>query len=437
MPDRKGERADAGPPLGPARAATWRRQFGRIGPGLISGAANDDPSCIVTFAMAGAAFGYLTLWTSLFALPLLAGVQLLCSRLGMVSGRGLVGAAREIFPRWALVVLSLALVIANIVTLGADLAGMGAVTAMIAGGPAFLWAPAYAVAVIVLLFRFPYRRIQTVLRWLCVALFAYIAAGLLSGPDWRQAAIGTLVPRIEWSGNYLAVLVAIIGATVSPYFLFWQVAQETEEEYAAGRRTVAERQGATAEELAQSRTDVIAGAFASKLITYFITLTTAAALFENGIRRIATADDAAAALAPVAGPAASWLFALGVIGTGMLAVPVLATSCAHAVAEVLNWPASLERSPRVARGFYAVLAIAVLLGSGLAFVGFNPVDMLFWASVGNGIVAVPSILLVVRMARSRRAMGGQRSPRWLAAIGWASAGIVAAGAVALVVTLVL
>jgi NRAMP (natural resistance-associated macrophage protein)-like metal ion transporter len=418
------------------KASQRRGLFARVGPGVISGVANDDPSCIVTYSMAGAAFGYLTLWTSLFSLPLLAAVQLMCSRLGMVSGRGLAGEVRANHPRWALLSISALLVLANVVTIGADLAGMAAVTEMVTGAPALLWTGVYAVGIVALLFYFPYRQIEKVFRWLCLVLFAYLVAGFLARPDWPAALTSTVLPRFEWSSRYLSVMVAIVGATMSPYFLFWQVSQQVEQEYAMGRRTVAARRGASRHEIEDSRVDVLAGSFVCKLITYFITLTAAATLFAQGRHEIRTAEEAAAALEPVAGPAAFWLFALGVISTGILAVPVLASSSAYAVSEALRWKATLEEKPAMAPKFYGVLTVSLLVGTGLIYLGLNAVEMLFWASVLNGLLVPPSLLLVVLLTRNPKVMGQHVNPPWMTALGWLTILLTGAMAAAVVVSLI-
>ena len=329
-----------------------RKLLSQCGPGVISGAANDDPSCIVTYSIAGASFGYLTLWTSLFTLPIIAAVQLLSAQLGLVSGRGLAGAARSAWPPWVVFPLCLMLAGANIVTLGADLGGMADVTQMVTGISSWFWTVVYAGGIAALLVRLNYGQIERVFKWLALVLFAYVIAGVLSKPNWSQTLTDTFVPRVEWSQKYLATLVAILGATVSPYFLFWQTSQEVEGEICMGRNTVRSRRGASEAELDRADVDVLTGSTISKVITYFITVTTAATLFAHGKKDIGTAQDAAAALAPVAGPAATWLFALGVIGTGLLAIPVLAGSCAYAWSEAMRWRASLNEHPRTARNFY-------------------------------------------------------------------------------------
>ncbi|HSU30741.1 MAG TPA: divalent metal cation transporter [Bryobacteraceae bacterium] len=405
--------------------------FRQLGPGLIAGAANDDPSCIVTYSIAGAALGYLTLWTSLFLFPVVAASQLMCSRLAMVTGRGLAGDVRVHCGNRVLLPLCVGLLIANLVTLGADLGGMAEVTQMVTGVSALLWTVVYAIGITALLFFFPYRQIERILRWLCLTLFTYVIAAVLVSPDWHAVLANTFVPRVEWSGRYLSVLVAILGATVSPYFLFWQAESEVEAEYCLGRKTVLSRKGATGKELAEKKVDVYAGAFVSKLITYAITLTAAAALFSHGKRTIESARDAAAALQPIAGPAAFWLFALGVIGTGLLAIPVLAGSSAYAISEALHWRASLEDQPRFAPRFYGVLVAAVVVGLLLILFGVPVVQMLFWASVCNGILA-PFCLVIVLLLTSRgTVMGSRVNPPWLRSLGWFSVAVTGTAAIAM------
>lgn len=423
------------PPVAPPSSGQKQSLLAKCGPGVISGAANDDPSCIVSYAIAGASFGYLTLWTSLFGLPLLAAVQLMCARLGMVGGRGLAGDIRVNYPRAVLFSMCGLLALANVVTIGADLGGMAEVTQMVTGVSGLLWTVIYAALILGLLFYFPYRSIEKVLKWLCLVLFSYIVAGFLTHADSRAVWANTFVPRLQWSREYLSVLVAIMGATMSPYFLFWQVSQEVEQEYCLGRRTVAERKGATRQELKDSQADVFTGSLISKLITYFITLTTAATLFAHGQKHIETAKDAAMALQPFAGPAASWLFALGVIGTGLLAIPTLAGSCAYAVSEALRWRASLEEKPSLAPQFYSVLALSLLLGMALIYLKLNVVQMLFWASIFNGLLAPPSILLVLLLTNSRKVMGPRVNPGWVRVFGWLSVVLTGAAALGMLITL--
>jgi NRAMP (natural resistance-associated macrophage protein)-like metal ion transporter len=391
----------------------------------------------VSYAIAGASFGYATLWTSLFALPLIAALQMMSSRLGMVSGRGLAGAARTQWSNAVVVPLCLVLAGANILTLGADLGGMADVTHMVTGVPATVCTVAYTVVLGVLLAVLSYRQIERLFRWLCLVLFAWVAAGVLARPDWGAAAAATVVPHIEWSREYLSTLVALLGATVSPYFLFWQTSQEVESEISKGRESVTQRRGASAGEIERSTVDVLAGSFVSKLITYFITITAAATLFAQGNKHVATAQDAAAALRPIAGEAATWLFALGVIGTGLLAIPVLAGSCAHAFSEAFRWRASLAEKPNRAPNFYLVLFVAMLIGLGLVWTGWSVVDMLFWASVVNGVLAPVCILVVILLSRDRALMGMHACRGWMERLGWIGFAVAGSAATAMLIGLAL
>jgi NRAMP (natural resistance-associated macrophage protein)-like metal ion transporter len=409
----------------------------QLGPGLISGAANDDPSCISTYSVAGAAFGYATLWTSPLCLPLIAAVQLMCSRLGMVTGRGLAGVVRVYYPRWVLLLVCLALFGANVINLGADLGGMAEATAMITGISAWLWTPVYAALLLAMLLWGSYRALSRLLKWLTLALFAYIGSAVLARPDWGAVALSTLLPQGRPTAAYLAVLVGIFGATLSPYLLFWQASQEVEEEFSKGRRTPQERRGATGDEIERSRVDVFAGAFFSRFIAFFITVTTAATLFAHGRHNIGTAKEAAEALQPIAGAGAYLLFALGLIGTGMLAVPVLAGASAHAVSEAAAWRGALVQPPKVAREFYVVLAVSILLGTGLKLAGLPAVKMLFWAAVINGAIAPPLLVLVVRLTSRADVMGEHVNGKPLRWLGWAAVAITGAAALAMGVLFVL
>ncbi|MCU1316595.1 MAG: natural resistance-associated macrophage protein, partial [Candidatus Acidoferrum typicum] len=328
-----------------------RRSFAGLGPGLITGAADDDPSGISTYSVAGAAYGYATLWIALLTFPLMAAVQLMCARLGMVTGRGLAAAVRIYYPRWVLWGACSILVAANVINIGADLGGMAEATQLITGIRALIWIPFYALFIIGLLVWTSYKLMARIFKWLTLVLFAYVLASFYAHVDWRHALAVTFVPHLEWSRGFLAVLVAILGTTISPYLFFWQAAEEVEEERAMGR-TPAQSEGATAGELRTARADTVAGMFFSNFIMYFIILTTAATLHAHGETNITTARQAAEALRPLAGKGAYLLFTLGLIGTGMLGVPVLVGSCAYAVTEGAAWPGSMADKPRSARKFY-------------------------------------------------------------------------------------
>ena len=415
----------------------WRIRgfFAELGPGLITGAADDDPSGISTYSVAGAAFGYAPLWTAALSFPLMAAVQLMCARLGMVSGRGLASVIRRRYSRRVLWGACGLLIVANVINIGADLGGMAAVSEMVTGMKAVFWTPVYAGFIVSLLFWSSYRQIARIFKWLTLVLFAYVLAAFLAHPDWWAVLRATVIPHVEWSNGYLAIFVGILGTTISPYLFFWQAAQEVEEDRAAGRRTVQQRRGATDAELRRARTDVIAGMFFSNFVMYFIILTTAATLHANGQTSIATARQAAEALRPLAGDGAYWLFAIGLIGTGMLGVPVLAGSCAYAVAEAEGWRGSLEDRPRLARRFYAVVAVSMLVGLILDFVGLDAVTMLFWSAVVNGVLASPLIVLVVLLTSDHTVMGKRVNPPLLRWLGWATAVVMTAAAAGMFVTL--
>jgi NRAMP (natural resistance-associated macrophage protein)-like metal ion transporter len=419
-----------------ARPAVERRRFRRffkdLGPGLITGAADDDPSGISTYSVAGATFGYLPLWTAVFSFPLMAAVQLMCARLGVVTGLGLAGVIRRRYPRPVLWGACGLLALANVINIAADLGGMAEASSMVSGVPKAAWVPIYSVVIVSLLMWSSYRTIARAFKWLTLVLGAYVATAFVVHVDWRQVAHATLVPHMEWSRPFFALLVAIFGTTISPYLFFWQAAQEVEEERALGRN-LAQRRGATGPELRACQTDVLAGMFASNAIMYFIIMTTAATLHTSGRTSIETAQQAAEALRPLAGAGAYWLFTLGLIGTGMLAVPVLAGSCAYAVSEAAAWRGSLNQRPRRAKKFYLIIATSMVIGLALNYAGFNAIKLLFTAAVINGVLAPPLILIVVLLTRDRKVMGDAVSSRLIDTLGWIAFAVMVAAAVGLVV----
>ncbi len=400
-----------------SESPAFRRFFSSLGPGLVTGAADDDPSGISTYSVAGATFGYLPLWTALASFPLMAAVQLMCARLGIVTGLGLAGVIRRRYSRWVLWGSCALLIVANVINIAADLGGMAEATQMVTGAPVALSVPLYGVVIVSLLMWSSYRTIARVFKWLTLVLLAYVVTAFVAHVDWREALYMTLAPHVEWSRSFFSVLVAILGTTISPYLFFWQAAQEVEEERAIGRN-LAKRRGATREELAACRTDVMTGMFASNAIMYFIILTTAATLHAHGKTSITTAREAAEALRPLAGAGAYWLFTLGLIGTGILAVPVLAGSCAYAIAEAAAWRGSLNRKPRNARKFYMVLAVSMALGVALNYAGLNAIALLFTTAVINGVLAPPLILIVLLLTGDRAVMGDAVNSRPLAFFGW-------------------
>lgn len=403
--------------------------FSDLGPGLITGCADDDPSGISTYSTSGAAFGYGLLWTALVSFPLMVAVQMMCGRLGMVTGRGLAGVIRRRYSKWVLWGACVLLIVASVFNIAADLGGMADATRMITGVPALLWTPLYTAIIVAFLFFSSYRQIARIFKWLTLVLLAYVVTAFFASVDWRQALVTTFLPRPVWSHDYIEVLVGILGTTISPYLFFWQASQEVEEERAMGKN-LAKRRGATAEELRALRVDVVTGMFASNFVMYFIILTTAATLHAHGLVKIETAHQAADALRPLAGNFAYLLFTLGLIGTGMLGVPVLAGSCAYAISEAAAWRGSLEKKPRSARKFYTVLGVAMAFGLIINYLRLDPVRTLFLSAVVNGMLAPPLILLVLLLTSDRKVMGKQVSSRFERIFGWLTF-VVMAGAAAL------
>ncbi len=406
--------------------------FSDLGPGLITGCADDDPSGISTYSISGAAFGYGPLWTALISFPLMVAVQMMCGRLGIVTGRGLAGVIRRRYSKWILWGACGLLIVANVFNIAADLGGMADATQMITGINALIWTPLFTAAIVWFLFFSSYRQIARIFKWLTLVLLAYVITAFFASVDWRQALFTTLVPHAIWSHDYVEVLVGILGTTISPYLFFWQASQEVEEERAMGK-DLAARKGATEEELRALRVDVITGMFVSNFIMYFIILTTAATLHAHGIVKIETAHQAAEALRPLAGNAAYLLFTLGLIGTGMLGVPVLAGSCAYAISEAAAWRGSLEKKPRGASGFYTVLGVAMFVGLLINYLHVDAVKMMFWSAVLNGLLAPPLILLVILLTSDRKVMGHQVSSRFEQILGWLTFAFMAGAAVLMLV----
>ena len=418
--------------LDPPKRSGLQSFLDELGPGLITGAADDDPSGISTYSVAGASFGYATLWTALLSFPLMAAVQLMCARLGMVTGCGLASVIRTRYPRWVLWLACSLVIVANIFNIGADLGGMADAMQMMSGIRAYYWTPLFAALIIALLLWTSYSTMARVFKWLTLVLFAYVITAFLAHPTWSAVLRATFIPRIQWTRDYLAVLVGILGTTISPYLFFWQAAQEVEEDRQRGKATVAQRRGSTNKELRIARKDVLTGMLLSNLVMYFLILTTGATLHVHGVTQIETAKQAAEALLPLAGKGAYLLFTLGLVGTGMLAVPVLAGSSAYAIAEAAKWKsASLGILPQRARKFYAVIAIAIVVGLALDFAGFNAVRMLFWSAILNGLLAPPLVVMVVLLTSDRKVMGSQTNSRGMQTLGWICAVVMSGAAIAL------
>lgn len=407
-----------------------RHFFRNLGPGLITGAADDDPSGISTYSTAGAAFGYGMLWTALFSLPLMTAVQLMCARIGLVSGRGLAAVLRRYYSRPVLWFACILLLTANTINIAADLSGMAEAAELLTGWDSLWFTPIFTITILVLLIFASYRRIARIFKWLTLVLFAYVGAAFLAHPNWMEVARATILPQFPLDREHLMTFIAILGTTISPYLFFWQAAQEVEEEKAEGKMTVGRRMGATHEQLKDARNDVMTGMSFSVVIFYFIILTTGATLHQSGHRDIQTAREAAEALRPLAGNMASLLFSIGLIGTGFLGVPVLAGSAAYAVAEGAAWRAGINERPRMAKKFYGVVAIAMLAGMSFDYAGFNAIKMLFWAAVINGLLAPPLIIIILLVCNNPRVMGEHVNGRWLNLLGILTAGVMTLAAAA-------
>ncbi len=410
------------------------RYFKLLGPGLVTGASDDDPSGITTYSVAGASLGYGMLWTAVATFPLMAAVQLICARIGLVTGRGLAGALRRHYPRPFLYAACLLLLTANVFNIAADLAGMAEAATMLTAAPTLAFVPLFGAGIMLVTVYTSYATFAKYLKWMTAVLFAYVVAAVLAHPDWWEAWAATVVPSLRWDAAYVATLVGVLGTTISPYLFFWQASQEVEEEKARGRRTAAQRRGATPHELADARLDVNTGMFFSNVVMYFIILATAATLNRSGFTEIATAREAAEALRPLAGNAAYLLFALGLIGTGLLAVPVLAGSASFAVAEVFGWRSGLDLSPRRGRYFYLVFAGAIAGGMLLDLFQTSPIRMLFLSAVLNGILAPPLLVLVMLVSNDAKIMGEHTNGVWLNVLGWGATAVMTAAAAAFFLT---
>ena len=390
-----------------------RRIAAALGPGIVTGAADDDPSGVATYSVAGAQLGTSLLWTSLLTWPLMAAVQMMCARIGIVTGRGLAGALRRKFPKGLLVAASVALLLANTINIAADLAGMADAAEMLTGWNSHFFVVLFGVGISWAIIRFRYYQIAAVLKWLALVLFAYVLAAIHIGPDWPQVFRDTLVPSMPTGRLAWATLVAILGTTISPYLFFWQASQEVEEEKAMGRRILLRRERATRVELRDRAVDVGLGTAFSNVVMFAIILTTAMTLHRHGITNIETSRQVAEALRPLAGPYAEGLYTVGLVGVGLLAIPTLSGSAAYAFAETFGWKQGLDRKLSGARYFYAVMTLSTAAGVALDFADVNPVRALYGSAVVNGLLAPFLLVAILAAASDRHLMRGQPSS-WIA-----------------------
>ena len=422
-------------PAGSLTKGPVRHWYRKLGPGLITGAADDDPSGIATYSQAGAQFGYQLGWTVVLTYPLMVGIQMVSARMGRVTGHGLASNIRRHFPRPVLYLIVAMLVVANTINVAADIAAMGEALQLVVGGGEHGHAIVFGVVSLLLQVFLPYQRYVGYLKWLTLALLAYVAVVFAIAIPWREVFVSLVWPRLTLSAQTLTVIVAVFGTTISPYLFFWQAAQEVEEINADPQASaLAHAPEHAREHLHRIKIDTYVGMGFSNLIALFIIISTAATLHAAGITDIATSAQAAEALRPLAGDSAFLLFSLGIIGTGMLAVPVLAGSAAYAVAEAFEWKSGLDLKLLEAREFYAIIALATLGGVALDFTPIDPIKALFWSAVINGVIAVPIMVVMMLLADDPKVMGAFTVTRRLKALGWLATWTMAAAVVAMLAT---
>jgi NRAMP (natural resistance-associated macrophage protein)-like metal ion transporter len=395
-----------------------------FGPGLVTGAADDDPSGIATYSQGGAQFGYALSWTMFLTTPFMIAIQMVTARIGAVTGRGLAANLGKALPATALYVMVGLLLIANTLNIAADIAAMGDALRLVAGGPTLIYVVLFGIGCLAAEIMVPYHSYSKYLKVLTLVLFAYVAAALSIRIPWDEVLAATFMPQVSWDRDFMLTLVAIFGTTISPYMFFWQASLEVEERKlrtaSGASATATTRKRLPQRDAARIRFDTMTGMIYSNLIGFFIIVSTGATLHAHGLTQISTAEQAAEALRPFAGALTFLWFSLGIIGTGLLAVPVLAGSAGYAVAESLGWRGSLEMPVRAAPGFYLILAAATLAGLIAALSPFNPIRMLFWSAVVNGVVAVPLMAAMMLVVADRKIMGGFAASRPLMIFGWAA-----------------
>jgi Mn2+/Fe2+ NRAMP family transporter len=399
---------------------------------LITGASDDDPSGIATYSQAGAQFGYGLTWTMLFTYPLMTAVQIISAQMGRTTGCGIAGNLRLHAPSWLLHTIVILLVVANTINIGADLGAMAESTRLITGGPQFLYVLIFALLCALLQVFMRYARYVTMLKWLTLALLAYVVTAFIVHVPWGEALKSFVIPQLQWDKDYLTTVVAVFGTTISPYLFFWQASQEAEDVRETPERKAlkkAPEQGPDAIE--RIELDTIAGMAISNLIALAIIVTAAATLHTHGVTEIRTSAQAAEALRPIAGPLAEALFAIGVVGTGLLSVPVLAGSAAYAIGEARQWKTGLARRPLQAKRFYAVICLATLVGMLMNFMPIDPIRALYWSAVINGVVATPVMAIMMWMAAAPKVMGAFVIGGWIKRLGWAATGIMGLSVIAM------
>jgi len=414
---------------------TWpfRKYLAILGPGLITGASDDDPSGISTYGIAGASTGYSMLWVIFLTTPMMAVIQGMCARIAMVTGVGLAATMRRRLSRWLVAPLGIAVIVANTINAGADLEGMSASAQLLFAQSNVFWIVLFGAILIAIQVWFSYRRFESVIKWLTLALFAYVVAAFVIHPPWGAVFRHVVLPELHFNMIWLSTLVAVLGTTITPYLFFWQAALEVEEEEQLGRTTEAERRGATPEEISDMHLDVNSGMVLSNAVAFFIIVTTAATLGAHGFHQITTAQDAVRALEPLAGRFAAWLFAAGMIGTGLLAIPAFTASSAYIIADAFGFREGLDEKPTRAPQFYGVLIAGMLIAMTIGFLRVDPVTALFWSAVINGVVAVPLLVVIVVLASDTGVMGRWASSALAKIWGWTTVALMGLAAIAMFV----
>ncbi|MDD5251182.1 MAG: Nramp family divalent metal transporter [Patescibacteria group bacterium] len=407
------------------RKTIWRRLLSAIGPGFVTGAADDDPSGIGTYVQTGTLFGYSQLWLAFFTTPFMVTIQEMCARIGMVKGRGLACVIRERFGRKTVVFAATLLLVANSVNIGADLGAMASTMQLLWNLPFAFWLILFTAVILLVEIFVLYRTYAKYLKWLTLSLLAYVVVAFTVKQDWGEIVVSTLIPNVTLSKEYLFNLVALLGTTISPYLFFWQASEEVEEEIVSNKLTDMNdgEPDVTKEDVRQMRWDTTAGMIFSNVMTFFIIVCAASTLGKAGLTNIGTASEAAEALRPLAGDFTYWLFALGILGTGLLAVPVLAGSASYAVAETLGWRSGLYRRLKDAHGFYGVITVATLFGLLVNFMAIPPFQLLYYTAILNGMLAAPLMVIILLIANDPEVMGPYRNRRWSNVFGWIITGI--------------
>jgi len=409
--------------------------WSRLGAGLITGAADDDPSGIATYSQVGARFGYSILWTTIITFPLMVGIQIVSARIGRVTGRGLAGNIRRYYPRWIVYGVVILLLVANTINIAADISAMGAALELLVGGKAHWYGASLGLLSVGLQVFIPFSRYAPFLKLLTLTLLAYVAAIFFIDLKWGDVAVGTLLPHISWNSDYLVAVVAVFGTTISPYLFFWQASQEVEEQLSTkGQKPLVNAPEQARSALKRIKLDTYVGMAFSNLVAFCIMLTAVATLHLQGVADVQSTEQAAQALRPLAGDFAFTLFSLGIIGTGMLAVPILAGSSAYAMAEAFGWRMGLGVKFAQAKGFYAIVIVATLLGVGLNFSPVDPLKALFWSAVLNGVIAVPVMIVMMLMARREEIMGPFIIKRPTMVVGWIATMLMTLMVIAMFVT---